>query len=187
MRRHVTVFTRQRSVRRTGKIICHAAVADVPRRRGRRARAAWQMIMSVLRTGLKGVQMVTRHAETACLCILHLRSRAPKERRRLSLAPQNACLHRRPLGQDTHLQLSAGAHHRPPHQLHHLQPRRLHGRRHTRLHRPPHRCRERRTPQRRGSLRHRTLRQRRITLVPTLSTTVLMKYIHLYNSTKIKE
>ena len=36
----------------------------------------------------------------------------------------------RPFGQDPHLQLSSGAHHRPPHQLYDLQPRGLHGRRH---------------------------------------------------------
>ncbi len=48
----------------------------------------------------------------------------------------------RPLGQDTHLQLSAGAHYRPPHKLHDIQPVGIHGRRHTGLHRPPDRSRE---------------------------------------------
>ncbi len=45
---------------------------------------------------------------------------------------------------DTHLQLSAGPHHRPPHQLHHLQPASLCRRRHPGLHRQAHRGRERR-------------------------------------------
>ena len=59
---------------------------------------------------------------------LHLRQGAPEVHRRHRLQAQDDGLHRRPLGKDTHLQLSAGAHHRPPHQLHHLQPGGLHGR-----------------------------------------------------------
>jgi len=36
------------------------------------------------------------------------------------LAPQDYGEHRRPLGKNPHLQLSAGAHHRPPYQLYHI-------------------------------------------------------------------
>ena len=79
---------------------------------------------------------------------LHLRQGTPEIHRRHRQQTQDDGIDRRPLGQDTHLQLSAGTHHRPPHQLHHLQLGRLHGRRHTRLHRPPHRGRKCRTPER---------------------------------------
>ena len=64
------------------------------------------------------------------------------------LETQDDGLDGRPFGQNPHLQLSSGAHHRPPHQLYDLQPRGLHGRRHPGLHRPSDRGRERRAPQR---------------------------------------
>ena len=44
--------------------------------------------------------------------------------RRNRLEAQDDGFDGRPFGQDPHLQLPAGAHHRPPHQLHDLQPRR---------------------------------------------------------------
>ena len=50
--------------------------------------------------------------------------------RRNRLEAQNDGLDRRPFGQNPHLQLPAGAYHRPPYQLYDLQPRGLHGRRH---------------------------------------------------------
>ena len=83
---------------------------------------------------------------------LHLRQGTPEIHRRHRQQTQDDGIDRRPLGQDTHLQLSARAHHRPPHQLHHLQPLRLHGRRHTGLHRPSHRGRKCRTPERKRTL-----------------------------------
>ena len=64
--------------------------------------------------------------------------------RRNRLEAQDDGLDGRPFGQNPHLQLSAGPHHRPPHQLHDLQPLRLHGRRHSGRDRPPDRGRERR-------------------------------------------
>jgi len=63
------------------------------------------------------------------------------------LEAQDDGLDGRPLGQDPHLQLPAGTHHGPPHQLYDLQPCGLHGRRHPGLHRPPDRGRERRAPE----------------------------------------
>ena len=56
--------------------------------------------------------------------------------------------------EDPHLQLPAGAHHRPPHQLHDLQPVGLHGRRHPGLHRPSDRSGKRRAPQGERTLTH---------------------------------
>ncbi len=56
-------------------------------------------------------------------------------------------------GQNPHLQLSPGAHPRPPHQLHHLQPPGLCRRRHSRCHRPPHHSRERRKTQSRRTIK----------------------------------
>ena len=67
--------------------------------------------------------------------------------RRDRLEAQDDGLDGRPLGQDPHLQLPAGTHHGPPHQLYDLQPRGLHGRRHPGLHRPPDRGGERRAPE----------------------------------------
>ncbi len=52
--------------------------------------------------------------------------------RRNRLEAQDDGFDGRPFGQDPYLQLPAGAHHRPPHQLHDLQPVGLHGRRHSR-------------------------------------------------------
>ena len=70
------------------------------------------------------------------------------------LDAQNEGLDGRPFGQDPHLQLPAGAHHRPPHQLHDLQPVGLHGRRHPGLHRPSDRSGKRRAPQGERTLTH---------------------------------
>ena len=39
---------------------CHAGMADVPRRRGRRAVPAWQTIWPVLRMGIKSAKTVSR-------------------------------------------------------------------------------------------------------------------------------
>ena len=82
----------------------------------------------------------------------HLRQGASKVCRRHRQPTQDTREHRRPLGKNTHLQLSTRPHHRPSHWLHHLQPPSLHGRRHPRLHRPPHRGRECRETQRSRAL-----------------------------------
>ena len=58
---------------------------------------------------------------------IHLRQGAPKVPRRHSVTTKDDGVDRRPLGQDTHLQLSAGTHHRSPHQLHNLQSCGIHG------------------------------------------------------------
>jgi peptide chain release factor 1 len=74
--------------------------------------------------------------------------------RRNRLEAQDDGFDGRPFGQDPHLQLPAGAHHRPPHQLHDLQPVGLHGRRHPGLHRPSDRSGKRRAPQGERTLTH---------------------------------
>ena len=50
----------------------------------------------------------------------HLRQGTPEIRGRHSLAAQDNGFHRRPLGENTHLQLPPGTNNRPPHKLHGL-------------------------------------------------------------------
>lgn len=110
--------------------------------RYRRAVPGPEIAAQELRQGFRR----TSHPASSTSNIRNTSTKSPRSARRW--------FRRRPFGQDPHLQLPAGAHHRPPHQLHDLQPVGLHGRRHPGLHRPSDRSGKRRAPQGERTLTH---------------------------------